>query len=329
MIFTPRVYFGALAGLMACSLAAFLALNHMRLARRERQAMAGPWSPTRSPSGSVTDSFHSSDAPAHHADWQPLLPGAPPTLWDANTPVPVNDGPLPIPLPHAQTPSSPKHSPGGSGERAALQATQTVNDPLHHDCNDGGSGHGSSVADVAVGSGNTAGSLAVPGGGWVRRNRALLVQLLWLAVLRNGNIGIMTYACMPYGAPVYHLAVTLGMALAPVGALVCMLHRMRATQRRLLWLAPAWTLPSLYLAALALASPTPPLAGTRVGSVLVVLAAAIASALLSYAQVGRGHTSVGGHSIPVSLCASAHPPPIHTRIPALLRADNDHVHPQR
>ena len=120
--------------------------------------------------------------------------------------------------------------------------------------------------------------------GWWRYNQGSLAALAVLSLLRNGNASIMTYACMPYGTGTYHAAVSSTMFLAPLGALVCLWPRMRLSQRWLLRLTPAWCVPPLYLAALALSSPEPPFMADGLGAALVITAAAVGSLSLSYVQ---------------------------------------------
>lgn len=98
----------------------------------------------------------------------------------------------------------------------------------------------------------------------------VLALMAGLNALSNGVLpSVQSYSCMPYGARVYHLAVTLGAMANPAACLAGVWLRPLPARLLAAWLA-AVLVPLAYILATALLSPAPPLQGTRGGEALVV-----------------------------------------------------------
>jgi len=113
----------------------------------------------------------------------------------------------------------------------------------------------------------------------------LLLLQAWINCMSNGVISqIQAFACEPYGATAYHLAVT----LSGIGsALVCIAY-MWIPSKSVTVISVCgfvFTVASAYIITLAAQSPTPILKGTNTGSALVVLAFIVSGIFVNYAKV--------------------------------------------
>ncbi|KAG8515423.1 Solute carrier family 52, riboflavin transporter, member 2 [Galemys pyrenaicus] len=126
------------------------------------------------------------------------------------------------------------------------------------------------------------------------RGACLLGLLAITNALTNGVLpAVQSFSCLPYGRLAYHLAVVLGSAANPLACFLAMgvLCRFPAGLGGLSLLG---LLLSVYLIALAVLSPCPPLVGTSAGVVTVVLAWALCLGVFSYVKVAASSLLHGG-----------------------------------
>ena len=103
--------------------------------------------------------------------------------------------------------------------------------------------------------------------------------------MQNGvKPSILSYSAAPYGNAVYQWASNLSLSLDPICATLSLF--VLAHRRWLLVLSVVFSLLVVYLLAIALQSPSPPLRHSGGGEELVVLAAALSAALIAYVKVG-------------------------------------------
>eukprot|EP00039_Didymoeca_costata_P032348 m.37451 g.37451 ORF g.37451 m.37451 type:complete len:436 (+) comp9316_c0_seq2:415-1722(+) len=120
---------------------------------------------------------------------------------------------------------------------------------------------------------------------WTSFTTHIIFSLGILSVYQNGvRPAIMTYACMPYGSVTYHVANTMLLCMDPIGAVAAYFYRPSPFIFILLFVFS--TLSVAYLLLIAALSPTPPLQGQILGSILVVLIAVFGAISLSVAKTG-------------------------------------------
>lgn len=117
------------------------------------------------------------------------------------------------------------------------------------------------------------------------RNVCLLGLLAITNALTNGVLpAVQSFSCLPYGRLAYHLAVVLGSSANPLACFLAMAVLCRSLAR-LYSLSVLGMFFGAYLITLAVLSPCPPLVGTSVGVVLVVLSWVLCAGLFSYIKV--------------------------------------------
>ncbi|KAI5929441.1 solute carrier family 52, riboflavin transporter, member 2 [Manis javanica] len=122
----------------------------------------------------------------------------------------------------------------------------------------------------------------------------LLGLLAITNALTNGVLpAVQSFSCLPYGRLAYHLAVVLGSAANPLACFLAMGVLCRSLAG-LVSLSVLGILFGAYLIALAILSPCPPLVGTTVGVVLVVLSWVLCLGVFSYVKVAASSLLHGG-----------------------------------
>lgn len=123
---------------------------------------------------------------------------------------------------------------------------------------------------------------------WTGRNIYLLVLLGVSNALTNGVLpSVQSYSCLPYGNMAYHLSVVLSNIANPVACFVAMFLLCRSSLG-LGIISTAGSVFGAYLMVLAIFSPCPPLVGSSIGVVLVVVAWILFLGLFSYVKVAIG-----------------------------------------
>lgn len=121
---------------------------------------------------------------------------------------------------------------------------------------------------------------------WCERHILLLLCIqTWINCLSNGVLpSIQAYASIPYGNKTYHLVATLSNIAS---ALTCFIALwFPSTSSRLVTvLASVYTVLSTYIIVLAAMSPTPPMHGTSVGSLIVIFVSIVSGILISYTKL--------------------------------------------
>ncbi|XP_006830842.1 PREDICTED: solute carrier family 52, riboflavin transporter, member 1-like [Chrysochloris asiatica] len=126
------------------------------------------------------------------------------------------------------------------------------------------------------------------------RSGCLLGLLAVTNALTNGVLpAVQSFSCLPYGRLAYHLAVVLGSTANPLACFLAMgvLCRSLAVLAALSLLGVLF---GTYLMTLAVLSPCPPLVGTSVGVVLVVVSWVLCLGLFSYVKVAASSLLHGG-----------------------------------
>ncbi|KAK2496508.1 hypothetical protein MC885_013794 [Smutsia gigantea] len=122
----------------------------------------------------------------------------------------------------------------------------------------------------------------------------LLGLLAVTNALTNGTLpAVQSFSCLPYGRLAYHLAVVLGSAANPLACFLAMGILCRSLAG-LVSLSVLGILFGAYLIALAILSPCPPLVGTTLGVVLVVLSWVLCLGVFSYVKVAASSLLHGG-----------------------------------
>lgn len=126
------------------------------------------------------------------------------------------------------------------------------------------------------------------------RTVCLLGLLAGSNALTNGVLpSVQSFSCLPYGRFAYHLAVVLGSAANPLACFLAMGLLCRSLAG-LGGISLLGLLFGTYLMALAVLSPCPPLMGTTVGVVLVVLSWVLCLGTFSYVKVATSSLLHGG-----------------------------------
>ncbi|XP_031567042.1 solute carrier family 52, riboflavin transporter, member 3-B-like [Actinia tenebrosa] len=113
----------------------------------------------------------------------------------------------------------------------------------------------------------------------------LLVIQAWINCLANGVLtSVQAYACKPYGNKAYHLVVTL---TSIASAFTCFIALWLPSRSAVLVtvFSVLYTLLSAFVLVLASLSPTPPLHGTLLGSIIVVSVSVLSGGLVSYTKL--------------------------------------------
>ncbi|KAL4629797.1 solute carrier family 52, riboflavin transporter, member 2 isoform X1 [Arapaima gigas] len=123
---------------------------------------------------------------------------------------------------------------------------------------------------------------------WTPRNIYLLLLLGVSNALSNGVLpSVQSFSCLPYGTVTFHLSVVFGNIANPLACFVAMFVLCRSNAG-LGAMAAIGGVFATYLLVLAALSPCPPLLGTTVGIVLVVMSWVIFTGMFSYLKVVIG-----------------------------------------
>ncbi|XP_053323521.1 solute carrier family 52, riboflavin transporter, member 3-B-like [Spea bombifrons] len=113
----------------------------------------------------------------------------------------------------------------------------------------------------------------------------LFLVLGWVNALTNAVLpSVQTYSCMPYGSHIYHLAAALSAMANPLACGISMFLPNRSLVTMGI-LTATGTAVALYIMAMAVLSPCPPLLYTTMGGTLMVLSWVLFVGILSYVKV--------------------------------------------
>ncbi|XP_031619660.1 riboflavin transporter 2-like isoform X2 [Contarinia nasturtii] len=113
----------------------------------------------------------------------------------------------------------------------------------------------------------------------------LMAALFGLSGLGNGILpGLATYSCVPYGYVIYHFATTLAAIANPCGGFIAMFLP-HTSIRVIRFLSIIGLYLAIYIIYIAVQSPNPPLKGSTLGEMLIVIAWTVFTCIISYMKI--------------------------------------------
>ncbi|XP_013097511.1 solute carrier family 52, riboflavin transporter, member 3-A isoform X2 [Stomoxys calcitrans] len=128
---------------------------------------------------------------------------------------------------------------------------------------------------------------------------SLLMLIAVVCFFANGIFNsIQSYSCLPYGGQAYHLSATLSVIANPVACFLA-IFLPHTSVRSILTLTSLAGILAVYVFVTAAMSPFPPLHGTTIGSVLVIITWTLLVGLVSYIKLSISTVmrSQGGKSL--------------------------------